>query len=57
MMWIDVCVNQEDLEERSQQVRLMKDIYSQTWQVVVWLGEDHEAHADMAIRVLDIAVN
>jgi hypothetical protein len=34
-----VCVNQEDLNERSQQVRLMSRIYSKARQVVIWLGE------------------
>ncbi|KUJ08711.1 HET-domain-containing protein, partial [Mollisia scopiformis] len=43
VVWIDaICVNQEDLNERSQQVQLMREIYSQAWRVVVWLGEDEE---------------
>jgi hypothetical protein len=41
-VWVDaICVNQEDLEERSQQVQLMRVIYSQAWRVIVWLGEDN----------------
>lgn len=42
-LWVDaVCINQEDLEERSQQVRMMRDIYSAAQHVLVWLGEGDE---------------
>jgi hypothetical protein len=38
-MWIDaVSINQEDKQERSRQVALMKTIYSSSQRVVVWLG-------------------
>lgn len=38
-LWIDqVCINQEDLDERSHQVSLMGDIYSGSMRVIVWLG-------------------
>ncbi|KAF8859326.1 heterokaryon incompatibility, partial [Acephala macrosclerotiorum] len=41
LVWIDaICVNQEDLDERSQQVMLMRNIYSPARRVIVWLGED-----------------
>ncbi|KAF4447078.1 hypothetical protein F53441_9377 [Fusarium austroafricanum] len=40
-LWIDaICINQEDLEERQSQVKLMKDIYTKSERVVVWLGPD-----------------
>ncbi|KAI6086145.1 heterokaryon incompatibility protein-domain-containing protein [Hypoxylon rubiginosum] len=40
-VWLDaVCINQEDLDERAQQVGLMRDIYSKAAAVLVWLGED-----------------
>jgi len=56
LVWIDaICVNQEDLVERSEQVKLMKDIYSQAWRVVVWLGEDEEGNAEIAIRIIEKA--
>lgn len=50
LLWVDaVCINQSDLAERAQQVSLMTSIYSNTSNVVVWLGKDdkdaHEAHA------------
>lgn len=38
-LWIDqLCINQEDIAERDQQVTLMGDIYSLARKVVVWLG-------------------
>lgn len=39
MLWIDaICINQNDLAERRQQVERMADIYSRATRVVVWLG-------------------
>ncbi|XP_014556614.1 hypothetical protein COCVIDRAFT_26613 [Bipolaris victoriae FI3] len=39
--WIDfLCINQANLEERSQQVTHMKDIYHNAEEVVIWLGEE-----------------
>ncbi|KAJ0122042.1 heterokaryon incompatibility protein [Diaporthe amygdali] len=39
-VWIDgVCINQDDLTERSHQVSLMHAIYSGASNVLVWLGE------------------
>ncbi|EKJ74980.1 hypothetical protein NXS19_008494 [Fusarium pseudograminearum] len=41
-IWIDaVCINQDDLEERAQQVTLMTQIYSLASIVHIWLGEDN----------------
>lgn len=38
-IWADaVCINQQDVDERSAQVALMGKIYSQASQVLVWLG-------------------
>ncbi|VUC38080.1 unnamed protein product, partial [Clonostachys rosea] len=38
-LWVDaICINQEDLKEKSHQVSLMKDIYSQSGVVLCWLG-------------------
>ena len=38
LFWIDaVCINQDDTQERGSQVRLMKQIYQQAKEVVVWL--------------------
>ncbi|CVK91471.1 related to heterokaryon incompatibility protein (het-6OR allele) [Fusarium mangiferae] len=52
-VWIDaICINQADLDERSQQVTRMRDIYQSAWQVVIWLGpEEHDS--SLAICALD----
>lgn len=40
-LWVDaVCINQEDLNERSQQVSMMRDIYASAERVVIWIGEE-----------------
>ncbi|KAH8744240.1 heterokaryon incompatibility protein-domain-containing protein, partial [Hyaloscypha sp. PMI_1271] len=42
-LWIDaICINQEDLSERSHQVGLMGDIYRKAESVIAWLGEKGE---------------
>ncbi|KUJ09719.1 HET-domain-containing protein, partial [Mollisia scopiformis] len=39
LLWIDaICINQADLEERSEQVQIMAYIYSRAKRVLVWLG-------------------
>lgn len=41
VLWVDaLCINQEDLAERSAQVAIMSQIYSSASQVVMWVGED-----------------
>ncbi|KAF2242196.1 hypothetical protein BU26DRAFT_524389 [Trematosphaeria pertusa] len=43
VLWVDaLCINQKDMAERSSQVRIMKDIYSNAWMVFVWLGSSDE---------------
>jgi hypothetical protein len=38
--WVDaICINQNDLDERSSQVMRMTEIYRQANEVLVWLGE------------------
>ncbi|KAH7370153.1 heterokaryon incompatibility protein-domain-containing protein [Rhexocercosporidium sp. MPI-PUGE-AT-0058] len=54
LIWVDaLCINQEDVDERSSQIKLMRDIYTQTWRVVVWLGEDSDSKAQAAISLLE----
>lgn len=39
MLWIDaLCINQDDLEERAAQVKIMPQIYDRADEVLVWLG-------------------
>ncbi|KAF2804802.1 uncharacterized protein BDZ99DRAFT_480825 [Mytilinidion resinicola] len=43
VFWIDaVCINQQDLQERSSQVSFMGEIYSNAELVLAWLGEEDE---------------
>ncbi|KAI9878947.1 MAG: hypothetical protein M1830_010065 [Pleopsidium flavum] len=42
-LWIDqICINQDELQERNEQVALMGDIYRKAQQVLIWLGEEDE---------------
>ena len=42
VLWIDaLCINQQDVQERSRQVQIMDHIYSSAHQVIIWLGPDH----------------
>lgn len=51
-LWIDaVCINQDDVDERSQQVALMASIYSQA-DNIVWLGEDVLGCAEPAVKCM-----
>ncbi|KAI4204154.1 MAG: hypothetical protein LQ350_001345 [Teloschistes chrysophthalmus] len=40
LVWIDqLCINQNNIQEKNAQVRLMADIYKRAQRTVVWLGE------------------
>ncbi|KAH7063709.1 hypothetical protein B0J12DRAFT_563004 [Macrophomina phaseolina] len=40
ILWVDaICINQDDLEERAAQVKIMSRIYDKALEVLVWLGE------------------
>ncbi|PQE22614.1 hypothetical protein CJF31_00001551 [Rutstroemia sp. NJR-2017a BVV2] len=54
-LWIDaVCINQEDIPEKEQQIQMMAKIYSQARQVVVWLGPEGD-DSDRAIELIRLA--
>ncbi|KAI0479752.1 HET-domain-containing protein [Xylaria cf. heliscus] len=39
-IWVDaICINQSDAEEKAYQVRLMRDIYSNAKDTIIWLGD------------------
>lgn len=53
MLWIDaICINQEDMQERSEQVQLMAEIYERATKVIIWLGEEDEE----TLRAFECAV-
>jgi hypothetical protein len=38
-LWVDaICINQEDLDERAEQVKIMASIYAAATRVFIWLG-------------------
>ena len=50
--WIDqVCINQEDLQERSAQVGIMDQIYQKSSFTISWLGRE-DRHTKTAVSVL-----
>lgn len=54
-IWIDaICINQEDLEERSIQVARMYSIYDNAQSVLIWLGE-HDGFYTIGSAGHDIA--
>jgi len=56
VVWADaICINQDDLDERSRQVSIMRDIYSEAVRVIVWLGRDDGQSAESAV-VLMVAI-
>jgi hypothetical protein len=40
-LWVDaICINQDSVAERSQQVNLMGDLYKLSARTIIWLGKD-----------------
>ncbi|KAM0540538.1 hypothetical protein ACHAPJ_013586 [Fusarium lateritium] len=57
LIWADaICINQNDVEERSQQVRLMGKIFSGACQVIVWLGEEGD-RCDCGQSILETSLS
>ncbi|KAH9204942.1 heterokaryon incompatibility protein-domain-containing protein, partial [Leptodontidium sp. 2 PMI_412] len=51
-IWIDaICINQANISEKNHQVPLMRDIYSASSKVFIWLGES-DNHSDEFIRIM-----
>ena len=54
-IWIDaICINQANEKEKTEQIRLMGDIYAEAEAVYVWLG-DSDAATDRALTYLKTA--
>ena len=57
VVWVDsICINQNDLIERRDQIQKMKQIYGQAAQVLVWLGPASEDSA-RAMDVIEYMTN
>ena len=58
-LWIDqICICQERIKERNQQVKLMGQIFRNARKVIVWLGEDYndsKAGIQLAKQLLSIS--
>lgn len=43
VLWVDwLCIDQESTEERTHQVGMMRDIYTNSSEVIIWLGVERE---------------
>lgn len=57
-IWIDqICINQQDQAERSQQVMLMHEIFSKSDQVSIWLGKDIQPYEKGLLFILRLLAN
>jgi hypothetical protein len=53
-LWIDaLCINQNDLVEKEEQVRIMEEIYTRAKGVIVWLG-DAQADSDYVMQTISL---
>ena len=52
-LWADaLCINQEDLAEKSEQVKNMGRVYRNAMKVLVWLGDDTETIAPEVFKMI-----
>jgi hypothetical protein len=57
-LWIDaLCINQEDMAERGQQVALMRSIYSSASNVLAWIGEEDKNTLEGMIALESLAMH
>lgn len=50
VLWIDaICINQENLEEKTHQISIMGDIYKRCTEVKMWLGCDENMNFDIQL--------
>lgn len=53
ILWVDaVCINQDDLDERAEQLKLMRRVYQTASTVLVWLGPRTD-DTDAAMRSIE----
>lgn len=55
LLWIDqICINQDDLKEKTQQVILMSKVYQRAWSTLAWLGEETDIQSGALETMLTI---
>ena len=53
LFWVDsLCINQDDVPEKNQQVAVMAEIYSKAATVAVWLGPDPHKDAEIVFTTV-----
>ncbi|KIM94620.1 hypothetical protein OIDMADRAFT_60396 [Oidiodendron maius Zn] len=53
VVWADaICIDQTNKAERARQVTLMSEIYEQAQEVLVWLGNDDQGDAQVAVDTI-----
>ena len=54
LMWVDaICIDQDSVQERNQQVKLMANIFKRASHVVIWLGLDTHNVAQRAFEQIE----
>ncbi|KAL8717342.1 MAG: hypothetical protein Q9225_005402 [Loekoesia sp. 1 TL-2023] len=57
LLWVDaICINQDDLTERNLQVNAMSEIYGNSSEVIVWLGEEDSGTKQTVDLIQNIAL-
>lgn len=55
ILWADaLCINQGDIQERNEQVRLMGELYKRAMKTLIWLGEDPDDQAWRAFQIIGV---
>lgn len=55
LYWVDaLCINQDDMAERNEQVKLMRHIYFRASKVLVWLGKMYDKYESMLPELRDL---
>lgn len=56
VLWVDaICINQEDVAERNEQVPMMDRIYQNAWRTIVWLGPETQEGPESFSMLHDLA--
>lgn len=55
LVWIDaLCINQDDMQEKSDQLLRIQEIYTRAKETLAWLGPDFDAHAKSTFNFLSL---